>query len=159
MKQFFFLLTLILGFAFSAQAAGVATPNYGSNTITVGKTIGEPNTKKATTKKNVFAKIGQWFKKAETQDLLFYALAILLGAIGIHRLVAGSEPMIILWYILVAVGIGLAFTILTVITGGLFALLGGWLIFWILPILDIIKALIKGVSHFEGNNDVFASLK
>jgi uncharacterized integral membrane protein len=114
MKQFLFLLTLILGFGFSAQAAGVATPNYGTSTITIGNTTREASTKKvATPKKNVFAKSGQWFKKAVKQDILFYVYVLVyvlgpLGAVSIALgLLSGSLPLII---------------------GGLLSILASWLI-------------------------------
>jgi Flp pilus assembly protein TadB len=114
MKQFFFLLTLILGFRFSAQAADVATSNYGTNTITIGNTTREASTKKvATPKKNVFAKIGQWFKKAVKQDILFYVY--------------------VLFYVLsllapVSIVLGLLSGFLPLVIGGLIVILVGWLI-------------------------------
>jgi hypothetical protein len=102
MKQFIFLLTLILGVGFSAQAAGVATPNYGTNTITIGNTTREASTKKvAMPKKNVFAKIVQWFKKAVKQDILFYVYVLfyVLGLLApvsiVLGLLSGSLPLII----------------------------------------------------------------
>jgi hypothetical protein len=114
MKQFLFLLALILGFGFSVQAAGVATSNYGTNTITIGNTTREASTKKvATPKKNVFAKIGQWFKKAVKQEILFYVY--------------------VLFYVLsllapVSIVLGLLFGFLPLIIGGLLVILVGWLI-------------------------------
>lgn len=156
MKQILFFLTLILGFAFSAQAAGVATPTYGNNTITVSKTIGEPSTKKATApKQTVFAKAWQRIKSFSTNEIVFYVLAIITGPIGLHRLVAGSSLKVVLCYIGIALLIGLLFWLLNFLTLGL---LGGAL-FWLLPIFDIIKAATSGVSHFEGNEDVFAAFK
>ena len=82
MKQVLFFLTLIVGFAFGAQAAGVATPSF-TNTIIIGKTIGEPSPKKAVVpKQTIFAKAKHWLKKISDTDTKTVALVAYLTLIG-----------------------------------------------------------------------------
>jgi hypothetical protein len=161
MKQLFFILTLLLSFSVTTQTAQASIPAFSSTSITVSTTIGEPNAKKTTApKQNIFAKATKWLKKVAEDDksALFYVLAILLGPLGLHRLVMGSKPTIVLWYVLITLGLGLAYILLTLLTFGLWAFIG-WIFFWALPLFDVIKALTKGVGVFAGNNDIFAGFK
>jgi hypothetical protein len=166
MKQIMLLLAFLIGSSFAAQTVQASAPAFvGMTTVT----IGEPSATKSTTttatpkgKLSWIVKAATWLtKKVNDMDqttLLFIVLAALLGVLGIHRVVAGASPMIILWYILFALGVSLALTLLGFLTGGLIWLFG-WALYWILPIFDIIKVLTKGISHFQGNNDLFAGFK
>jgi hypothetical protein len=165
MKQIMFLFAFLIGSFVAAPSAHANISAFAGLTIS---TIGEPSPAKtaaATPKKGK----GSWIKQAATwivkkvndmdeKTLIFVLVAAIIGPLGVHRIVAGSSPIIVLWYILIGVAISAALIFLSFIGLGFFAYFG-WLFYWILPILDIIKAYSKGLSHFEGNNNVFAGFK
>lgn len=164
MKQIIFVLALLMSFSSATPTAQANAPLFAGVSISIDAPS-PTKTANPTVKKE---KLG-WLKKAalsiakkvadmDQTTLLFVILAAVIGALGIHRVVAGAKPVIILWYILVALGISLIYTLLSIVTGGLFALFG-WSLYWILPLFDIIKVFTKGIGHFQGNNDVFAGFK
>ena len=69
----------------------------------------------------------------DSNDVLAIVLCLFLGEFGIHRVVLGSKPIIILWYILT---------------------LGG--IFGLIPLIDFFRMIFQGTSHYQGNNSLFA---
>jgi hypothetical protein len=165
MKQIMFLFAFLIGSLTTAPSAHANISAFAGLTIS---TIGEPTPTANTATIPKKAK-GSWIKQAanwiikkvsdmDEKTLIFVLVAAVIGPLGVHRILAGSKPIIVLWYILLGVLISAALIFLSFIGLGFFAYFG-WLFYWILPILDIIKAYSKGLSHFEGNNNVFAGFK
>ncbi len=71
--------------------------------------------------------------ETDNEGIVGAILALVLGGIGIHRVYLGSEPIIILWYILTIFGI-----------------------FGIIPLIDFFRLLLQGSAHYKGNNSLFA---
>ncbi len=172
MKKFIlFFAFLISSFTISVNQVQAATnaivasaaTSISEPKTTEPKTATDPKTKepKTAVKKTAWHRLthpAETLRDGDNKDVIFYILAILLGTLGIHRVVMGADGIMILWYILIAIALGLVFTLLSILTAGLFGFFG-WIIIPALPIFDIISALIGGTSYFQGNNDIFAGFK
>ena len=170
MKKIFLLLTIsLLGlFANVSQATPLHMTMLSSavsnTTISFNKEIivkdGTPDVKKAP-KKSTFYRLThpiETLRDGDNKDIIFYLLCIFIGTLGLHRLIMGSKPIIILWYILATLA-GILITSVLSLIG--FPLLGflGWIIVYALPLSDLISALMNGTSYFSGNDDIFAGFK
>ncbi len=163
-KLILFLAFLFASITFSVNevnAASIATTAV--NSVSVTTTIPE----KVVNQKKVVKK-SAWYRLThpvetlrtgdDNKDVIFYVLCILLGPLGIHRVVMGAKPIMILWYILAGLGLALVYLLLSILTFFLLAWIG-WIIIFALPLFDLITALVSGTSYFQGNDDVFAGFK
>lgn len=85
------------------------------------------------------AKFLAWITKkmADTDEqVVAILLAFFVGWLGIHRLYLGSDPIIILWYVITF--------------GGFFGLI---------PLIDFIRLIIGQVDHYKGNNSLFRAFQ
>jgi hypothetical protein len=164
MKQILFFVALTVGFLFSAQSTQANVPCFAGVTVSIGepettaKTAPTAKKEKLAWLKNAAVWVAKKVSEMDQDQLIFIVLTILIGWLGVHRVVAGAKPVIILWYFLVALGVTLLYVLLSILTFGIFGAFG-WLLYYILPIFDLIKVLTKGIGHFKGNNDLFASFK
>ena len=85
------------------------------------------------------AKFMNWISKklaGENDQLIAIILVIFVGGLGIHRVFLGSNPIIILWYLLTI--------------GGIFGLI---------PLIDLIRLAIGQVDHYRDNDSLFRAFQ
>jgi len=85
------------------------------------------------------AKFLAWFsqKLADSDEqLIAIILVIFVGGLGIHRVYLQSKPIIILWY---------------------FLTFGG--IFFLIPLIDLIRLAMGQVDHYKGNDSLFRAFQ
>ncbi len=160
MKKLFFLIALfflgIIGNKETATAASI----FISSTSTVLQTPkkADKNVHTNVKKQSFWQRLAHPFERTDDKDLIFYLLCIFIGTLGIHRVIMGSKPMIMLWYILAAIVGVLIAGLLASLSFGILSFLG-WVIVAALPLSDLIAAFLKGTSYFQGNDDIFAGFK
>lgn len=83
------------------------------------------------------AKFLAWFQRvADSDQLVAIVLAFFLGGLGIHRVYLGSQPIIILWYLIT---------------------LGGFL--GLIPLIDFIRLIMGQVDHYRDNDSLFRAFQ
>jgi len=117
------------------------TKNNQIETVAVESVQSKAQTKKAIRLEKRQARAAKYIAKIERaynegRVIGAVLLAIFLGALGIHRVYLGGSPLLILGYL---------FTF-----GGLFG---------ILPIIDGIRCIAEGTSHYEKNDRLFAAFE
>lgn len=137
------LVTNIPSFAFvitpqSAEAAAAyeSTAHAGMNAKEIKKALKkEARAKKKAERR---ARFWAWIQKkmANDKQLVAILLAFFLGGLGIHRIYLGSDPIIILWYVISFFGF-----------------------FGIIPLIDFIRLIIGQVDHYEGNSNLFRAFQ
>ena len=73
---------------------------------------------------------------SDNNVIIALLLTFFLGGLGIHRVYLGSQPIMILWYVIT---------------------IGG--IFGILPLIDFFRILFSGTSHYDNNNSFIAAFE
>lgn len=138
MKKIFVLLFIFSAAVFAPKSA-LATIATSTTTNATTTTVAI-NAKKESKIKTWANKLYARYEKAKGDDnaILAGILGILIGGLGIHRVVLGSKPIIILWYFLLSCLFGLG------------AILG---------LIDGILILVNGTEKFDGNDSVFAAFK
>jgi hypothetical protein len=149
-------LSIILNIA-PTNAASIYTSNTGF-TIENPKKDDKATTPAKAPKQSFWQRIAHPFRAEGDKDALFYVLCILIGGLGLHRVIVGSKPMMIVWYILATVAGFIVWSLLTSLSFGFFSFIG-FLIIYALPISDLIAALMHGTGIFQGNDDIFAGFK
>jgi TM2 domain-containing membrane protein YozV len=149
MKKTIFIIGLL--FAFLSANFGFAAsmnPNFASGksapvdnlTAAQAKNLEKEERKalkeqqKIEKKANKLAKLLEKAKRAGDNQILAIILCLFLGGLGLHRLVMGSKPILILGYILLSI----------------------LLIGWIVVLIDLIRLIINP-GHYSGNNKLFAA--
>jgi TM2 domain-containing membrane protein YozV len=137
------LVTNVSSFAFVVAPQSAAAATGYERTTAAGlnaKEIKKQTKKEVRAKKKAErrARFLAWIQKkmAGDQQLVAILLALFLGGLGIHRVYLGSEPIIILWYLISFFGF-----------------------FGIIPLIDLIRLLIGQVSHYEGNSNLFRAFQ
>lgn len=151
MKTFrlMFLLTSILLFASTSSFAYVIAPQSAeaaatySDASTAGmsaKELKKHAKKEIRAKKRAerSARFLAWVQKklADDRQIVAILLALFVGGLGIHRIYLGSDPIIVLWYVISFFGF-----------------------FGIIPLIDLIRLIIGQVDHYEGNNSLFRAFQ
>lgn len=140
--RFTFLLVMSLLFINAPSYAYVVSPTSAAATLEKAegstalsaKQLKKQQKKEARAQKRAErrAKFMAWVSKkmaGDNDQLIAIILVIFVGGLGIHRVFLGSNPIIILWYLLT---------------------LGG--IFGLIPLIDLIRLAIGQVDHYRGND-------
>ncbi len=143
MRKILLSLTAVLFsiFALPSTSHAVALVKGGTAAI-----VHAPSTTAAVKGTRAFkrpSKFKMWIAKTmikatsgDSNQIIAVLLAFFLGGIGLHRVYLGSRPIMILWYIISFFGI-----------------------FGILPLIDFIRLIIQGTSHYVDNNDFLAAFE
>ena len=164
MRKFVLFIAIIIASFFAGaattNAASIATPNTvathiaaansNGNQLTARIALPAPDVKKAP-KKSIWDRL--FTKSGNDNDILFYLACIFVGWLAIHRLLKGSKPVMIVWYILITV-LGYILSYFIPFFGWI-----GWLVISFLPICDIITSFLHGTDYFNNNDDIFAGVK
>ncbi|MDX1943039.1 MAG: TM2 domain-containing protein [Saprospiraceae bacterium] len=152
MKTLRLMLVLVVGFALANTPVFgyVVAPNTTENATTLSnaeeeialsaKELKKQQKKEARAQKRAErrAKFIAWLGKvmAGDEQIVAILLAFFVGWLGIHRLYLGSDPIIILWYIIT---------------------LGGF--FGLIPLIDFIRLVIGQVDHYRDNSSLFRAFQ
>ncbi len=140
MKKIMLLVCLFMGnvlFSYAASSNDHQARSIDLTTITKNPELESLLSKTTPKQQKKIEKLKQKIEKASAKKRASAGLAIVacffLGWLGIHRLVMGGTPLLILGYLLTA--------------GGFFG---------ILPLIDFIRLIINP-APYEGNNKLFAA--
>jgi hypothetical protein len=133
MKKLLLLLTVAITFNIFPATVFAAV----STAPMVANELSTPTKKKMGLIEKACHKIVAFQQKARDNDDMLIAgiVGLVIGGLGIHRVMLGSKPIIILWYILLSALFGLG------------ALLG---------FIDGLVILLGNGSKYKDNNSVFA---
>lgn len=137
-----FLLSNVQGFAYvlAPQSAATVTTEDASNATLNSKEFKKLQKKEARAQKRAEkrAKFLAWVQKkmADNDQIVAILLAFFLGGLGIHRVYLGSQPIIILWYLIT---------------------LGGF--FGLIPLIDFIRLIMGQVDHYRDNDSLFRAFQ
>ena len=144
MKKIILLVCLFVSSIFVAQAA--SSNDHTERAVNVLELTKSPEfvakltpkeqkqLKKAEKLKQKLEKMSN--KKRAGNQVLAIVLCLFLGGLGLHRLVMGSKPILILGYLLISL----------------------LLIGWIVVLIDLIRLIINP-APYEGNNKLFAAFQ
>ena len=142
MRKILFILTAAVFSMFALPTTSNATVFVKGQSVATLHTSSVAAAKGAHTFKRP-SKFKMWIAKTmvkatggDSNQIIAVLLAFFLGVIGLHRVYLGSSPLMILWYI--------------ISFGGIFG---------ILPLVDFIRLIIQGTSHYENNNDFLAAFE
>jgi TM2 domain-containing membrane protein YozV len=136
------LLSNVSGFAYVvAPQSATATVTYedASGAALNSKEMKKQQKKEARAQKRAERRVKflAWFQKlADSDQLVAILLAFFLGGLGIHRVYLGSQPIIILWYIITFFGI-----------------------FGIIPLIDFIRLILGQVDHYRDNDSLIRAFQ
>jgi TM2 domain-containing membrane protein YozV len=135
------LLTNTLSYAYVIAPQAATGYETASTAAASGKELKKEAKKEVRAQKKAErrARFLAWIQKKmadNDKQLVAILLTLFLGGLGIHRVYLGSEPIIILWYLIT---------------------LGGF--FGIIPLIDFIRLILGQVSHYEGNSNLFRAFQ
>ncbi len=135
----------VFGYVVAPKAADATTiekaDNEAGGMALTAKQLKKQQKKEARAQKRAErrAKFLSWVTRnlADNDDqVVAILLAFFVGWLGIHRLYLGSDPIIILWYVIT---------------------LGGF--FGLIPLIDFIRLVIGQVDHYRDNNSLFRAFQ